>query len=40
MEIHLDAQPFQSIAAEAVVTYVFDKPERLEGGQRSSRQRR
>jgi leucyl aminopeptidase len=31
MEIHLDAQPFASIAADAVVTYVFDKPERIEG---------
>src|ERR1700685_357917 len=31
MEIHLDAQPFASIAADAVVTYLFDKPERLEG---------
>ncbi len=31
MEIHLDAQPFASIAADAVVTYAFDNPERIEG---------
>ncbi|HEV2297085.1 MAG TPA: leucyl aminopeptidase [Candidatus Acidoferrales bacterium] len=31
MQIQLEAQPFSSVSADAIVTYVFDKDSRLEG---------
>jgi leucyl aminopeptidase len=31
MQIHLDAQPFSSIEADALVTYVFDRDDKFDG---------